>query len=541
MSQYLPRLSSKDSHNFSRVPEAAVPRSVFDLSRPYKTAFDSGYLVPFFMDETVPGDTFIVNLQHVARLSTPIVPFMDQLYIDFHFFSVPKRLLWTNFVKMMGEQTDPGDSTSYTVPIVTAHAPSVGSLWDYLGQPTGAGNVTANAWWSRAYNFIYDEWYRDENLQDSVGHDTDDGPDSSADYVLLKRGKRHDYFTSCLPWPIKGTESTLELGTSAPVIGNGEALGLYDGTANTGLYFNTATADRLAAQAGFYGASVGYGTATGVDPVTNVAIGVSTHTTHSGLEADLSSAVGPTVNSFRETIYLQHMLERDARGGTRYCEIIRSHFNVTDPMSAILQRPLFLGGGTSKINITPVPQTSESNTTNQGTLAAVGYSAGEGIGFNQSFTEHCVILGLMSVRATMTYQRGLHRMYSVQTRAEHYWPSLAHLGEQVVYNREIYHQGTSADSEAFGYQERWGHMRYGVGLVTGLLRSDAASNVDEWHLAQDFGSLPTLGSTFIEENPPVSRVVATPSEPEIIFDGFINVKAARPMPTFSVPGMGTKL
>jgi hypothetical protein len=309
-----------------------------------------------------------------------------------------------------------------------------------------------------------------------------------------------------------------------------------------GVFQDATTVTCLNSKAGFFGSTVGFGTNTGASPASYVGLGVATHALHSGLKADLSAAIGPTVNSFRETIYLQHLLERDARGGTRYCELIRSHFNVNDPMSAVLQRPEYIGGGSSIIGITPIPQTSESSTTKQGTLAAVGFHSQSGIGFSKSFTEHGVIIGLASVRADLTYQRGLRRMWSRQTREEFYFPSLAHLGEQAVLNQELFHQGTSADTEAFGYNERWSELRHGYNHITGILRSDATGTpLDEWHLSQDFGTLPTLGSDFIEENPPVSRVVAVPSEPEIVFDGYFDIKCARVMPTFSIPGLGTTL
>jgi len=528
------RNQSVNVHQFAMIPRADIPRSRFDSQKAYKTTFDSGYLVPVYCDEVLPGDTFNLKMTAFARLATPLFPIMDNMYLDTFFFFVPNRLIWENWQKFMGERTpDPDSSIDYVVPITTSPAGgyAVGSLQDYMGLPTvgqigGAATVEHCSFWPRAYNLIWNEWFRDENLQDGAVVDLGDGPDDPADYVLRRRGKRHDYFTSALPWPQKGDSVSLPLGTRAPIA--------YDGTVgasgdNVSVYSTT--------QSGYVNLYKG----TSVDYIRSVATGSPTEA--KSLYADLSAATAATINQLRQSFQIQKLLERDARGGTRYTEIVRAHFGVVSP-DARLQRPEYLGGGSTPVIINPIAQTSATglaeNTTPQGNLAAMGTALAQGHGFTYSSTEHGVILGLAAVRADLTYQQGLHKMWSRQTRYDFYFPAFATLGEQAVLNKEIYVQGTAEDDEVFGYQERWAEYRYKPSQITGLFRSTAAGTLDAWHLAQNFGDLPTLNSEFIEDTPPVERVVAVGAAAngqQFLFDAFFDIKMARPMPLYSVPGL----
>jgi len=514
-----PRQKSVMVHDFSRIPTTDIRRSKFDRSFAHKTTLDSGFIVPIFCDEIVPGDTMNVRTTAICRMATPIFPIMDNLFLDIHFFFVPNRLVWDNWQKFMGEKDDPADSTEYTVPQTTEITYDTNQLGDYFGLPIGVPLVT-NALPFRAYQLIYNEWYRDQNIIGKFDVPTDDGPTPGLN-TRRRRGKRHDYFTSCLPWPQKGPGVDLPLGQRAEIF-------VDENFAVSGDPVNYTSTDGIRWNQQVTTTAVDWANST--NPTTDP----------SDIYADLSNATAATINDLRQAFAIQRMQERDARGGTRYTEILRSHFGVISP-DARLQRPEFLGGGTISVNMTQVPQTSQtdpagSDASPQGNLAAYGMGISDGIGFTKSFVEHGYVLGLVSVRADLTYQKGVERHWSRETKYDYLWPSLASIGEQAVLNKEIYVDGTDADNDVFGYQERYAEYRYKPSIISGLFRSDADASLDAWHLSQDFSERPALNAAFINEVPPVDRVIAVPDEPQFLLDTYFNYICARPLPVNGVPG-----
>ena len=541
-------MKSVMEHSFSRVPGVEIPRSSFDRSHGVKTTFDADYLVPILVDDVVPGDTFNVNMQVFARLTSPtVLPLMDNMYLETFFFFVPYRLVWENWEKFCGAQDNPADSIDYTIPVVTGGSTYTGegTLWDYFGLPldnkAGAhldpDDVTVSALPFRAYSLIWNEWFRDQNLQDDLRVNIDDGPDTFTTHAtsqthsgqavsgeLAKRGKRHDYFTSCLPWPQKGTAVDLPLGTTAEVA--------FTGSDN----------DEISVR--------DYGHATnlfGMDSAGGVNDNVLADDSAGGsgtpnLIVDLSGATAATINDLRLAFQTQRLLERDARSGTRYNETILAHFGVTVPDFRV-QRPEFLGGGSHPINISPVAQTTYQGTQTvedaKGALSGIGTVHGSS-GFTKSFVEHGVVIGLVNVRGDITYSQGVERYWSKSTRYDFYYPVLSQIGEQSVTFAELWTQGDGAttDDTVFGYQERYAEMRYKPSRLTGLMSVEAASNLDEFHLSEDFATQPSLDDTFIQSNTgsPLDRAISVPSQPHFVADFYIGMKCARPMPLWGVPG-----
>lgn len=510
-------MSQNDS---AMVQRPDVPRSKFVGSWSRKTTFDASYLVPFLLDEVLPGDHMKYSVTAYVRLSTPLFPIFDNQRVETFFFFVPNRLVWSNWVRFMGQQDTPTSSIAYTVPQTFASTENnnVGYPWDYLGLPTNlTGNPSVSALPFRAYGLIWNEWFRDENLQSSAAVQTNDA--NQVTYTpLYKRGKGHDYFTSALPWPQKFTAPTISIGTAAPLVG------LYSSTNATAAFSGYTTGGSAVSTAAAYRSNV-----------QTLAFDVATPP-----YADLSAATGITINAFRQAFLVQQLQERDARGGTRYTEIMRSHFGVVSP-DMRLQRPEYIGGGSSPLMITPVAQTAPTTGLTVGALGGAGTATGQHSA-SYAATEHGYILGLVNVKSDLSYQQGIHRSWSRATRYDFYWPSLAGLGEQAVLTQELYGLGATSDTTVFGYQERWHEYRTRYNEVTGRFRSGVTGTLDAWTLAQNFATVPVLGDTFIQDPGAdvLDRVVAAGAtartlSQQYLADFLIHREAVRPMPMFGTP------
>lgn len=560
-------------HRFSDAPAMYMKRTKFDRSHVYKTTFDSGRLIPVFIDEVLPGDTTRMSVNYFARLATPIKPIMDNIYLDWFFFFVPNRLVWEHWQNFCFEKEDPDDNTDYVIPTVTATGNSnnayIGSLWDYFGLPVNtSGNLSdISALPFRGVYLIWNEWFRDENLQKSVKiqkGDTNEvlnsarsseqpswvftsGTNIVPGLACPPRGKRHDYFTSALPWTQKGPGVSVGLAGTATLVDPSPVTGYFVAQSNRDLgaaqfargggVHEIYTGNGILEYSGGSGVSIA-GHSVNNSGTSSVVAKPGSSWLSKDTYADLDSSSIFTINSLRTAFQMQKFYERLARGGSRYTEVLRSFFGVVSP-DARLQRPEFLGSFTKMVNVNPIAQTSATdNTSPQGNLSAYGVTAAKFHGFTKSFVEHGYVFGFVCARADLTYQQGINKMWLRSTVYDFYWPTFAHLGEQAVELREIYAQGSKADTTVFGYQERYAEYRYKPSQITGKFRSSVVNgSLDKWHLSQFFNNAPALNEEFIIENPPINRIIAVTDEPEFLLDIGFRYTTVRPMPMFGTPGL----
>lgn len=531
------QLNSVMTHDFSRIPASKVPRSRFHRPSGHKTTFNSGFLVPVYLDEVLPNDVIDITSTFFARIATQKFPVMDNLFLDFFWFFCPNRLLWDNWQRFQGERWPfPDSPVDFIIPRINPYPYpgdlvfDVGSLGDYFGLPVGVAlpqntNHSINVLPFRMYNLVWNEWFRDQNLQDSVDVPKDDGPDSQDIYQLLRRNKFHDYFSSCLPWPQKGDAVSLPLGLSAPVFpdvnGRPDFIPFVDYPGTGGPLIQKASSTDVKVGAAIYGTDQALYWGASVD-----------------LHADLSQATAATINALREAVTLQQALELDARGGTRYVELLKTRFGAVAP-DFRLQRPEYLGGGSERVVVSPIAMTASSTET-QPTASLSSYSTVSAHDrVHYTAVEHGYIMCLVNVRADLNYQQRIDRMWQRYTRHDIYEPAFAHLGEQPVYRRELYFASNDAqDDHVFGYQERWAEYRFRNSVISGKFRSIAPGSLDAWHYSPDYtGENPTLSPAWLLDNPAVARTIATPDEPEVLFDSFFDAVYTRVMPLYSVPGL----
>lgn len=509
----------KSQSFFAQTPEVNMPRSAFDRSFTVKDTFNFDYLTPFFLDEIIPGDTINLNLQTLIRLQTQSVPIMDNMYAKFFFFFCPSRLLWNNFTKMMGERLNPDDSIDYTIPQISLPdiGVQVGSLAEKLGFNVniGAALQTTNALPFRMYNKVWNDWFRSSELQDQITVDLDNGPDDYADYVLKKINKKHDYFTSALTDPQKGTALRIPSALTIPIETNNQAVLMRGVTQNLDKNWMAENVNNHMYLNTFSGAGS-----------ENLKFGSET-----GLQADMTGIMG-TINELRTAFQLQSLLERDNRGGTRYNELVYSHFRVTIP-DFRLQRSEYLGGGLININTSAVPNTAD-DLADLGAFATAT-AANSHIGFTHSFVEHGYVIGLVVATADITYQQGINKLWSRKTRYDYFWPELQQLGEQAILNQEIYYDGSSNDTQVWGYAERYAEYKFKPSEIHGEFRSQYATPLDMWHLAEEFSALPNLNSDFLESNTPIDRVVTVTTQDVLKADYYFQYRHTRPMMAHPIP------